>query len=324
MKNRIAAAALAAALLPTAVPAGASPVASEISAPGPDGPLAGTLLSAEKASAPVVLIVPGSGPTDRDGNSPLGITSASYRLLAEALAQKGISAARIDKRGMFGSKGAVADANKVTIAAYAADIGAWARSLTERTGQHCIWVAGHSEGGLVAIAAEADPHVCGLILISAMGRPFDVVLREQLAANPANAPILPDADGALDRLAKGEHVDVSAMHPALARGLFNPAVQDYLIDLIGHDPAAMLAATTKPVLIVAGTADLQIPLADAEKLKAARPDATLSVIKGMTHVLKQASARDRAANMATYTDPSLAIDRSLVADIVRFVRANSH
>jgi fermentation-respiration switch protein FrsA (DUF1100 family) len=86
----------------------------------------------------------------------------------------------------------------------------------------------------------------------------------------------------------------------------------------------MLAATTKPVLIVAGTADLQIPLADAEKLKAARPDATLSVIKGMTHVLKQASARDRAANMATYTDPSLAIDRSLVADIVRFVRANSH
>jgi len=157
-----------------------------------------------------------------------------------------------------------------------------------------------------------------------MGRPFDVVLREQLAANPANAPILPDAEGALDRLAKGEHVDVSAMHPALARGLFNPAVQDYLIDLIGHDPAAMLAATTKPVLIVAGTADLQIPLADAEKLKAARPDATLSVIKGMTHVLKQASARDRAANMATYTDPSLAIDRSLVADIVRFVRANSH
>ncbi len=94
-------------------------LAAEVMIPGPKGPLAGTLLTAGK-DAPVVVVIPGSGPTDRDGNSPLGITAAPYRLLAEALAARGVSTLRIDKRGLFGSK-AAADPNDVTIAAYAAD-----------------------------------------------------------------------------------------------------------------------------------------------------------------------------------------------------------
>ena len=89
-----------------------------MTAPGPEGPLAGTLLDAGH-DAPVVLIVPGSGPTDRDGNNPLGVKAAQYRLLAEALARKGVSSVRVDKRGLGGSKAAASDPNKVTIADYA-------------------------------------------------------------------------------------------------------------------------------------------------------------------------------------------------------------
>jgi hypothetical protein len=83
--------------------AAAAVAAVPMTTPGPQGPLAGSLLDAGKG-APVVLIIPGSGPTDRDGNNPLGITAAPYRLLAEALAAKRVSSVRIDKRGMFGSK----------------------------------------------------------------------------------------------------------------------------------------------------------------------------------------------------------------------------
>ena len=69
-----------------------------IEAPGPEGPLVGLMMSAAAAvpNAPVVLIIPGSGPTDRDGNSPLGIRASTYRLLAEDLAAKGIASVRID------------------------------------------------------------------------------------------------------------------------------------------------------------------------------------------------------------------------------------
>ena len=71
---------------------------------------------------PVVLIVPGSGPTDRDGNSPLGGAAVPYALLARALARQGIASVRIDKRGLFGSAGAVAGSNAVTIADYGDDL----------------------------------------------------------------------------------------------------------------------------------------------------------------------------------------------------------
>lgn len=69
----------------------AAPVESFVEAPGPQGPLKGTMLAPEAKAAPVVLILPGSGPTDRDGNSGLGIRASTYRLLAEGLAARGIA-----------------------------------------------------------------------------------------------------------------------------------------------------------------------------------------------------------------------------------------
>src|SRR6476469_492073 len=137
-----------------------------MTAPGPQGPLAGTLLDGG-AHSPVVLIIPGSGPTDRDGNNPLGITAAPYRMLAEALAQRGVSTVRIDKRGMFASKAAVADPNKVTIGDYARDTHNWVAAIRKQTGANCVWVLGHSEGALVALAAAQKPDaICGAILVS--------------------------------------------------------------------------------------------------------------------------------------------------------------
>ena len=302
-----------------ATPAGAAPTASEIEASGPEGPLGGTFLDAHEPDAPVLLILPGSGPTDRDGNNPLGVKSNSYRLLVQALAARGISTARIDKRGLFGSKTAIADANKVTLADYAADVASWIKVLKEKSRRPCIWVAGHSEGGLVALAAADNPGICGLVLISTPGRRFDVVVREQLAANPTNTPILAEADSALDALARGEHVDVSGMHPALAQGLFNPSVQDFLIDLIAHPAAPMIAKAEKPILIVNGSKDMQVTAADAQALAAAQPRAKLAWIDGMSHTLKHVEGDDREANLATYTNPGLPVEPALVEAIADFI-----
>src|SRR5438270_7894540 len=123
-----------------------------ITAPGPSNVLAGSFRLAGP-HAPLVLIIPGSGPTDRDGNNPMGVAAAPYRLLAEALAERGVTTVRIDKRGMFGSKPAIADGNAVTIADYASDVRSWVQAAREHTGASCVWVLGHSEGGLVALAA---------------------------------------------------------------------------------------------------------------------------------------------------------------------------
>jgi len=296
-------------------------MASELEMPGPDGPLRGTLLSTGEAGHPVVLIIPGSGPTDRDGNNPMGIRAATYRLLAEGLAAEGISSLRIDKRGMFGSAAAVPDPNAVTIGDYADDVHRWSALLRERTGASCIWLVGHSEGGLVALAAAKDaPDICGLILVATPGRPLGEILREQLRANPANAPLLDQALYAIDQLEAGKRLNTAAMHPALLP-LFRPEVQAFLIDAFSYDPAALLAATAKPVLILQGGRDLQVSTADAETLKAAKPDAELRVIPDANHVLKTVTADDRAANLATYSAPDLPLAAGVVTTVARFIRS---
>lgn len=297
----------------------AAAASAAITAPGPQGPLEGTLLDAGK-SAPVVLIIPGSGPTDRDGNNPLGVTAAPYRLLAEALAAKGVSSARIDKRGMFGSKAAVADANKVTIADYAADTHNWVDAIHKRTDAKCVWVLGHSEGALVALASAQNPDgMCGVILVSGAGRRMSDIIREQLRANPANAPVLNSAMAAINSLEQGRHVDVTDMHPALQR-LFAPQVQDFLIDMFRQDPAKLAAAVKLPMLIVQGERDVQVSVADAKALATAQPKARLVLIPAMNHVLKDVASDDRAANVATYADPSLPVDSTAVDAIASFVK----
>ena len=286
---------------------------------GPSGILKGTMLApAAGAKAPVALIIPGSGPTDRDGNNPLGIRAAPYRLLAEGLQGKGVTTVRFDKRGLFASGAAASNADDVRMSDYAADARAWIVEMRQRTAAACVWLVGHSEGALVALLTAQQPDgICGLILVAGAGRKVGALLREQLLANPANAPILPQALAAIGELEAGRRVDVRGMHPALM-AFFRPAVQGFLIDQMSYDPAALLAAYAGPVLVVQGTTDLQISMQDAERLKAARAGVALVALEGVNHVLKAAPA-ERSDNLATYADPALPIAASVVDAIAAFI-----
>ncbi|MEZ5680774.1 MAG: alpha/beta fold hydrolase [Erythrobacter sp.] len=313
MKRKITTA-LAAIGLATAAPA----LAEAVTVAGPQGDLAGTLVMPQDGK-PLVLIIPGSGPTDRDGNNPIGVSASTYRLLAEGLAERGIGSLRSDKRGMFASKEAIADPNEVTIGAYVDDVAAWSALARERTGNDCVWLLGHSEGGIVALAAANRlDRLCGIILAAAPGRPLGTILREQLHANPANAPIWEQSDAAIDKLEAGERVDTSDMHPGLAP-LFGPQVQGFLIDVMAHEPAKLLAGTDLPVLVVQGGKDLQIPRADAEALVAAREITEMVEFADMNHVLKDVESDDRMANIAVYSKPDLALTSGLVDYLVGFM-----
>jgi pimeloyl-ACP methyl ester carboxylesterase len=290
-----------------------APEIREVSA----GALRGTMVNARNSN-PVVLIVPGSGPTDRDGNGPM-IKTDAYKLLAEGLIAERIATVRVDKRGMFGSKDA-GNPNDVTPQAYVQDIHAWIDVIKAERGSDCVFLMGHSEGALmVSLAAEGRKDVCGLILVAGMGRPMGTVIREQLNANPANAPLLPQAMAALAELEAGRDVDTTGMHPALM-SLFAPQVQGYLKSVINVDPVEAVRAAGKKTLIVQGDRDIQVSVEDARLLDKA-PKTRLRIIEGMNHVLK-AAPEDRAGNMATYSDSTLPLANDLVRRIRQFVKDN--
>src|SRR6266852_4170612 len=94
---------------------------------------------------PVVLIIAGSGPTDRNGNSLMGIRPNSYAQLAWRLTERGIASLRYDKRGMPGTKGTF-DMTRMTLGDFAADARAAAESLTHDPRFSKVLLLGHSEG----------------------------------------------------------------------------------------------------------------------------------------------------------------------------------
>ncbi|UUR07195.1 alpha/beta hydrolase [Sphingomonas glaciei] len=303
-------------LLLAATLAAAPPAATELKA-GPADALAGTLLKPVGKSRAAMIIIPGSGPTDRDGNSPAGIKAAPYRKLAEALAERGVATVRIDKRGMFGSA-AAGNPNEATFSAYDADTRAWVESARKATGQRCVWVAGHSEGGLVAMRAANAPDVCGAVLLTTPGEKLGDTIRKQLRANPALAPYLPPAERALGELEAGRKVSIDGILPALGQSLFNPAVQGFMIELLAQDPSKLAAAIKRPLLIVQGGHDVQVGLANGDVLKKAAPRASYALFPAMNHVLSDAPA-ERAANLATYAEADRPLTAGLADRVAAFV-----
>lgn len=292
----------------------ASPEARDVSVQTPTGSLAGTLVDAGEA-APAALIIAGSGPTDRNGNSGLGITAGTYSLLAEGLGSEAITTLRYDKRGVGGSAPAMIAEDQLRFDTFVQDARAMAAWLRVETGQPCVWVIGHSEGALVGQAAAIDnPDVCGLVLVSGAGRPAAVVLREQIRAGTPE-PYLSQAIAVLDELDAGRTVDC----PPLLMALCRPSLQPYLISWMDMDPAALAAAEARPILVVQGSTDIQTTVTDAQTLAGAREGIDLRVLEGVNHVLKAAPA-ERAANLATYSNPDLPLADGVVAAIADFIR----
>lgn len=242
----------------------------------------GTLEVPQAAScSPVALIIAGSGPTDRDGNSAaLPTPNNSLKMLAQALAEAGIASVRYDKRGIGASKPAAPDEAQLRFETYSDDAAAWIRQLQQEGHYASVSVLGHSGGSLIGMIAAREAGADAYISVAGPAQGASAILRHQLAGKLP--PALARTNEAI--LSALEHGQQPGTVPPELAALYRPSVQPYLISWFNYVPEREFAKLK-------------------ELLKTANPAAKLAVVPGMNHVLKLVPA-ELPQQYASYGNPA--------------------
>jgi hypothetical protein len=256
---------------------------------------------------PAVILVPGSGPVDRD-ETVAGISV--FAQLANTLADAGFLVVRYDKRGVGQSGGRDESA---TLDDYAEDVRAAVAFLRKRkdVDEHRIAVVGHSEGGLVGMLASTRDRkrIAALVLVATPGtNGGDLVLEQQ--ARLLDAMQLPEGErrNRIELQQKIQQAVISgtgweAIPPGFRRQAETPWFRSFLL----FDPVAVMRKIEEPVLIIQGARDRQVSvrhahrLAEAGRARKRNPGTDLVIVDGINHLLVPAPTGE-VSEYPTLTD----------------------
>lgn len=271
----------------------------------------GTLLEPSGISKPnLIILIAGSGPTDRNGNQNF-LKNNSLKKLAEGLTNNGIATFRYDKRIVKQIKTNTAN-TPVMFNDFVSDAQAVLDYFKSKNTFNHIYILGHSQGSLVGMLAAE--HADGFISVAGPGETIDKVIISQLQAN---APIYTaDAQKVFDILKTGE---TTSDYPPELKSIFNKETQPFIANWMQYDPKEEIQQLNIPVLIINGTADLQVSEEDAKILHEAAPTSTLKLINKMNHVFVIIEG-DKLENSKSYNESARPIAKELVSTITDFVK----
>ena len=274
--------------------------------------ISGTLLyTNKKNNENLIVIIAGSGPTDRDGNQT-NLKNNSLKFLAEGIVNHKNDVFNFDKRFFAQIKSGKFDEKTLLFTDMIVDVENIVTYYKDKKKYKKIIIAGHSEGSLVGMLASKK-NVNAFISLAGAGKPANEIIEEQIAKQAPT--MLPEIKEIFIKLKKGETFENK--NPMLA-SLFRESVQPYLISWIKYNPQTEIQKLNIPTLIVNGTKDIQVGIADANLLKLAKPDAEIQIIENMNHVLKEIIG-DQNDNMASYTNPDLPISKIVLEKVNNFI-----
>lgn len=272
-----------------------------------------SIISSPLNSTEIAIIMPGSGPTDHNGNQP-GVVNNSLKFLADELNENNIATLRFDKRAINNSSYEGFKESDLTIDQYAKDLVRVIEFAKSKNFKR-IYLIGHSEGSLISLIALQSIKVDGFISIAGVGQSADLILKNQLKPQ-LPVDLFNQVEIVIDSLKMGYQVKNA---PQQLFMLFRPSVQPYLISWFKFNPTELIKNINIPILIINGTKDIQVGIDQAELLHNANSKSTYIEIENMNHVLKTIDG-EMQENIQSYTNPELEINSELINAISNFIK----
>ena len=265
----------------------------------------------------MVIIIPGSGPTDRDGNQNF-LKNNSLKFLAQDITENGIATFRYDKRALtMLKKGASTNAiGEITFDDFVKDAKKVINYFNTRKQFKNIYIIGHSQGALVGMLACSEK-VSGMISLSGLARTIDVMIMDQLKGMGVQKSMLDEAQKSFNILKEGK---IDKNFNVNLANIFNLEVQPFMMNWMQYNPREVIAKLEIPTLIINGDKDIQVPITEGESLKEHNENAKLVIIKNMNHVLKTIESDNAQENMKLYNMPEVKNTSELITSILDFIK----
>lgn len=273
----------------------------------------GTLTIPENIeNPPLVILIQGSGPTDRDGNQMMMKNDASKKI-AHQLAENGIASYRFDKRIFKMTKFKIKEAD-LRFEDFVTDVNSILEYFKADKNFDKIILAGHSEGSLIGMLA-AQQGADAFISLAGPGRSIDKIVVEQLAKQ--SEELSENARQAFDELGK---TGSTTNYSPYLESIFRPSVQPYIRSWMKYDPALEIAKLEVPILIINGSFDLQVDSTDAEILNAAAPNSKMVILKNMNHIFREIKG-ENLENTKAYNEPNRPLHPELIPVLTDFIKS---
>lgn len=272
----------------------------------------GTLLIPNEVEKPnLVIIIGGSGPTDRNGNQSF-LKNNSLKKLAEELSSNKIATFRYDKRIVKQIKQGNIDRN-IMFDDFVTDAISVITFFKKNHSFNHIFILGHSQGSLVGMLA-AEGRADGFISLVGVAQSIDNIVIEQIAKTYPS--LSKDAESVFSHLRKGQKTDIYPMELA---SVFNKDIQSFMMNWMQYNPQEEIKKLQMPILIINGTKDLQVEPKEAKQLYEAVPSSTLELIDNMNHVLVTIEG-DNLENSKSYNESFRKISPNLIEALLKFVK----
>jgi pimeloyl-ACP methyl ester carboxylesterase len=268
------------------------------------------------------ILIPGSGDQEIDEYHTSPGTTSTYRQIAAGLAPRGINVFQLKKRSRRDILNITETTGVSALTILTLDIEKLISTVKQNTKSECVWLIGHSEGGLFSLLVAQNRHdICGIILAAAAARPMAEVYKEQIHKLGLSGYDTAQIVAAIDAIKRREVLQRNREN-ILIDLIFNKEAVNIFRDIFNIDPVPLIQKLDVPILYLRGTYDFQISTKDAEIMTNLPKKVVVRQYENLNHVFSNSAGSTVSDAFVDALNSEIEVSAVVIHDMSNFMKTN--